>query len=188
MINKNHNSIYKVYYLKETDKIHSVHVFFGNNLDVPNPEELFKREPKNEAFKDKSTGLPIFNDDELSKILDDSNPIEVHFSNQQIHFDDSIGTIKLKIMQSFSNTFSLEQIYLFCMKEEMLNPTNIFQTLTQKNRLELTKVRLNNFLFNIHDKHGKKIDFNLPEKNVYDYDDILDLNIKDKEFLLTKVL
>ena len=145
----NRNSIYKVNHLIDKDNIKKIYVFFGNNLDVKNPDELFKRDPKNAAFTDKNSGLPIFTDEELAKILDKSKPIDVHFSKQQIHFDDSIGTIKLKILTEFSNTFSLEQIYLFCLKEESFNSTNIYQTLTQNNRLDLTRVRLNQFLLNM---------------------------------------
>jgi len=185
----NRNSIYKVNHLIDKDNIKKIYVFFGNNLDVKNPDDLFKSDPKNAAFTDKNSGLPIFTDEELAKILDKSKPIDVHFSKQQIHFDDSIGTIKLKILTEFSNTFSLEQIYLFCLKEESFNSTNIFQTLTQNNRLDLTRVRLNQFLLNIYkEDNGAPFNFSIPSKEIYDYDDILELNLNNKKFVVTKVL
>ena len=183
------NSIYKVNHLIDKDTIKTIYVFFGNNLDVKKPNELFKQDPKNAAFVDKVSGQLIFNDEEIVKILDKSKPIEVRFSKQQIHFDDSIGTIKLKILEEFPNAFSLEQIYLFCLKEEKLNSTNIYQTLTQNNRLELTKVRLNQFIINIYkEANGAPVNFNIPDKQVYTYDDILDMNLNGNSFLITKVL
>jgi len=184
-----HNSIYKVNHLIDKDTIKTIYVFFGNNLDVKKPTELFKQDPKNAAFVDKVSGQPIFDDEELAKILDKSKPIEVLFLKQQIHFDDSIGTIKLKFLAEFPNAFSLEQIYLFCLKEEKLNSTNIYQTLTQNNRLELTKVRLNQFIMNIYKQaNGAPVSFNIPDKQVYNYDDILDMNLNGNSFLIAKVL
>lgn len=183
------NSIYKVNHLVDKDTIKTIYVFFGNNLDVKKPNELFKQDPRNAAFVDKVSGQHIFNDEELAKILDKTKPIDVRFSKQQIHFDDSIGTIKIKILAEFPNSFSLEQIYLFCLKEEKLNSTNIYQTLTQNNRLELTKVRLNQFIMNIYkEANGAPVSFTVPEKQVYNYDDILDMNLNGNSFLLTKVL
>jgi len=184
----NHNSIYKVHHLIDKEKTKTIYVFYGNNLDVINPEELFKKDPKNAGFIDSSTKLPIFNDSELAKIQSSVNPIDVKFLKQQIHFDDSIGTIKLKLIEAISNTFSIEQIYLFCEKKELLNATNIYQTLTQKNRLELTKIRLDQFLLNVHDETGNSIVSQLPIKEVYTYDDILELNLANKQLTVSKVL
>ena len=61
-MSNNHNSIYKVHHLIDKETTKSIYVFYGNNLDVPKPEELFKRDPRNSAFIDPSTKLPIFND------------------------------------------------------------------------------------------------------------------------------
>jgi hypothetical protein len=181
------NPIYKVNHLKDAGSIAAIHVFYGASIEEDDLDDLFKRDPQNPAFIDKNTGLPIFNDDELKNIVEKQIP--VIFSEQQIHYDDSIGVIKLKIMAEFSNTFSLDEIYLFCMKDEVLNPANIYQTLTQNGRLPLTKVRLDQFILNIiYDENGKPVRFNIPDKEVYDYDDILALDVNGKQFSLTKVL
>ena len=181
------NPIYKVNHLKDAETIDAIHVFYGTNQDIDDLDELFKRDPQNPAFIDKNTGLPIFNSDELKNIVEKQIP--VFFSEQQIHYDDSIGVIKLKIMAEFSNTFSLDEIYLFCMKDEILNPANIYQTLTQNGRLPLTKVRLDQFILNvIYDKNGNPVRFDIPDKEIYDYDDILALDINGKQFSMTKVL
>ena len=156
------NSIYKINYLIDKDTIKAIYVFFGNHLDVQSPTELFKRDPRNVAFINKETGLPIFTEKEITAILRPEAPIDVYFSDQQIHFDDSIGTIKLKIVSEFSNTFSLEEIYLFCIKEETFNSTSVYETLTQNNRLDITKPRLNQFLLNIQSQgNGEPVKFTM---------------------------
>jgi len=181
------NPIYKVNHLLNSTTISEIRVFYGSYAETEDLNELFKRDPKNAAFIDKSTGLPIFNEMELRSILD--RQIPVVFSEQQIHYDDSIGVIKLKMMMEFSNTFSLDEIYLFCMKEEVLNPANIYQMLTQNGRLPLTRVRLDQFIVNvIFEDNGEPVRFDIPDKEVYDYDDILALNINGKKYTLAKVL
>ena len=179
---KNVSKVYKVNHLVDKNTIKNIFVFFGNNLDIPNPNELFIKDQKNVIFND------IFNEKELLKI--NENKTNVFFSKQQIHFDDSIGTIKTKILIEFKNIFSFEEIYLFCLKDENFNSTNIFQTLTQNNLLDLTKIRLNQFLKNIYnDSNGKPINFNIQEeKETYDYDDILQLKINNIDIQVTKSL
>ena len=174
------NPIYKVNYLNGTSSPHSILVFFGNNVDIEDPEELFKREPTNIVFKN------IFNKKEYQNIKEQNIPVK--FSKQQIHFDDTIGVIKMKIAIEFSKQISLEEIYMFCLKEETINPITLFQSLTQNNKLDLTRVRLDQFLFNVKDENGESIKFNIPEKDKYEYDDIMALNLTDKKYLINKVL
>ena len=173
--------VFKVNHLIDHETIDTIYVFFGKSLDIEDPTELFKTDPTNAAFQD------IFSQEELDNIAEQE--IKVVFSNQQIHFDDTIGIIKLKIINEFSNTFSIEQIYLFCMKEEQINPMNVYQLLTQKERLELTRIRLDQFLLNINkETTGEQVHFDIPEKEIYDYEDILNLNFKDKKYWVSKVL
>lgn len=182
------NFIYKINYLKE-NKIVSIHVFYGENVAVNgiNLDELFKTEPSNAAFIDSVSGIPIFNSEELTYISE--NNIPVNFTTQQIHYDDTIGTVKLKIIQAFGNTFSLEEIYLFCLKEEIFNPVSVYQTLTQNKKLPLTRVRLDQFLSNIiRNEQGEPIKFDIPDKEVYDYDDIITLQLEAKKLWVSKVL
>jgi len=181
------NFIYKVNYLKD-NKITSIHVFYGEpeEQDV-SLSELFESDPTNALFQDKASGQPIFNREELDYIKEKTIP--VHFSKQQIHYDDSIGTIKLKIISEFSNTFSLEELYLFCLKEETFSPDSVYQTLTQNKKLPLTRVRLYQFLSNlIRNEQGEPVNFQIPEKSVYDYEDILALHLSDYKFWVSKVL
>ena len=109
----NITEIIKVSLLKDENTIKTIYVFYGFHENIDTFEVLFKRDPRNIVFQNKGTGTPIFNDMELDQIK--ANKIEVKFSDQQIHYDDTIETIKLKIINEFSNTISVDEIYLFCL-------------------------------------------------------------------------
>jgi hypothetical protein len=188
--------IYKVNHLINKDTIDNIYVFYGDFPIDPNTEteinlnDLFKNEPKNNLFYPS-----IFNDEEISSI--EKNNIAVTFLSQRIYFDDSIGAVKIKInseISSISNKFfSLEEMYLFCMREETMNAVSIYETLTQNKRISLTKVRLYNFLLNIiRDNNGNNVNIKLPEninnKSVFDFEDIISLNINNKTFWVNKAI
>ena len=65
---------------------------------------------------------------------------------------------------------------------------NISFVLAVYNKLDLTKIRLNQFLLNLKDENGQPVNLHVPEKEIYDYDDILALDIIDKKFLINNVL
>ena len=71
--------IYKVTQLIGEKTIKAIHVFYGNNMDIEkekeDPNELFKRDPQNNAFIDPSTNLPIFNEEELKTINEQQIPV-----------------------------------------------------------------------------------------------------------------
>jgi len=181
--------IIKVNKIIGKDRIESIIVFWGTNLEIPNPTTLFNEfiesganseDPKYSAIKG------IFSKDELTNIS--TNRIPVTFTNQSIHIDDNIGTIKLKIFQAIGKNVGLDEIYLFCLRSERLNPITFYQNLTQNDRVPLTRARLDQMLYNIYDLNGKPIDFELPEKEKYSYDDILRLNLLDRDYLVARAL
>lgn len=181
------NEIIKINILVDENTIGEIHVFYGTHLEIDDLEKLFKRDPKNSAFINKTTGNPIFNDLELENIL--KNNIHVKFLDQQIHFDDSIGAIKMKIINGMSYLVSFDELYLFCLKREQFNPVIIYQSLTQNGRIPLTKIRLYQFILNIiYDDNKEPVKFNIPDKEIYDYDDILELNITEKFFIVSKTI
>ena len=136
--------IYKVNHLVENNKIDTIYVFYGDNPDITSSFEDVKRNNSIAEFKDPLSNELIFNEEELSTLRENPD-IKVVFSSQQIFSDDSIGVIKLKIVNEFGKTFSPEEIYMFCMKKETLNAVNIYKSLTQNNKMVLTKTRLNQF-------------------------------------------
>ena len=110
--------IYKVKSLVN-GSINTIYVFYGKKK-IENEEELFKQ---------------IFTDEENEEIKKDG--IKIKFSEQQIHFDDSIGTIKLKILNELKQEILLDEIYLYCQKIETLNAVSVYQSLTQNNKIQL---------------------------------------------------
>ena len=170
LINITNNKIYKLNYLVDGN-VNIIFVFYGKKNVSNGNNELFKE---------------VFTDQEIEKI--NSKNISVIFSEQMIHFDDSIGTIKIKILNELKKDISLEEIYLFCQKIETLHSVSLYQSLTQNKKIELTKIRLDQFLSNIvKEENGEK--FLLPEnKDVYSFDDILNMKIDGKKYVINKVL
>jgi len=164
-----YNPIYKVNYLVD-ETINTIFIFYGKNVKTENQEELFKK---------------IFTDSEIDKIH--SEKINIQFSDQQIHYDDTIGTIKIKILKELQKRTSLDEIYLFCQKQETVNSVQLYKSLTQNKKLELTDVRLDQFLSNIVTKD--KTTFHKPPlKDIYTFDDILEIKLENKMFTVDKVL
>ena len=197
ILNKMNNSIYKFNLLTNENTISKIYVFYGelysnnNDNNKVNLEELFKKDPKNKLFNDPYTDLPIFDENEINSI--NKNNITVEFSKQQIHIDDSIGIIKFKLMNEFSkNTFSTEEIYLFSLEEEEIDPINIYQELTKNNKTDLTEIKFKNFLSNIVEIKDNLIpypvNFNIQNKTTYTYDDIISLDFPGKKYLVSKIV
>ena len=173
---------------KGKDKIESIIVFWGTNLEIPNPTTLFnefiKSSKKN--LKKYSPIKDIFSKDELTNIS--SNNIPVTFTNQSIHIDDSIGVVKLKVFEAIGRSVSMDEIYLFCLKAEKINPITLYQNLTQRDRNPLTKVRLSQMISNIYGGDVSPIDFEMPVKPLYSFDDILRLNLMERDYFIAKAL
>ena len=171
--------IYKVAHLKN-NVIETLYIFFGNKTqsleyDKENLKKLFNENPNNSIFTEM-----------LDKnILEDliKNKTNVEFVNNTINEDDSIDTIKKKILLATNIDFSFYEIYLFIKQNTILNAVNVYQNLTQNNKLELTKLRLVEFLHNIN-----KSDLieSLEEKETYSFNDVMNLKINDREFLVNK--
>jgi hypothetical protein len=165
------NIIYKVKKLKN-DIIDTIYVFYGRKVEG---EDILKK---------------IFNDREYDDIK--KHNTKIIFSEQRIHPDDSIVTIKIKILNELTKyNISLEEIYLFCKKIETLNSVAIYQSLTQNKKIALTKLRLEQFLQNIDsDSNGNPISSIKydKDKEVYSYDDIFEMKLDNKEYIINKVL
>jgi len=165
------NIIYKVKNLKN-DKVDTIYVFYGKRDKQISEDELIKN---------------VFSDEEYDDIKQDNTKIV--FSEQRIHPDDSIATIKIKILNELANMdISLEEIYLFCKKVETLNSVALYQSLTQNKKIALTQIRLDQFIQNIDsDMEGNPLP-QLQDKEVYTYDDIFEMKLDNKEYIVNKVL
>jgi hypothetical protein len=172
IIHTNEESLDKLIKLKQlvNGSIKMIYVFNGD-ISQENDKRLYDK---------------IFTEEENQKI--NSNEITVKFSEQKIHFDDSIGTIKIKILNEFKKKIIFDEIYLYCQKEETLNAISVYQSLTHNKKLQLTKARLEQFMSNIvKDENGKKIK-QLEEKEIYTFDDIFEMNFANKKFIINNVL
>ena len=184
--------IFKVTKLIGKNKMGQIYVFFGNNLDIEgqDPNELFLQEKTKPIDTMNPAFLDIFDQDELTNI--NTNNIPVTFVNQSIHMDDTIGTIRLKIFEALGKTVPIEELYMFCLKTEPINPITMYQNLTQNDKIPLAKARLDAMLTNIYDKStGQPMDFKLDaevEDHIYTFDDILRLNLTDRDYLVDSCL
>jgi len=149
--------------------------------------------------------LQLFSDDQQRLMLDTFLPPPTfHQSSQQIHPDDSIRTIKKKLIHELgSNNVCYEEIYLFSNHPEKIPLLAAYQQITEKEpaklgkgatRLERQLVELENisteldkrtlgqFLFNL-----KQNDDQLEDKTFYQYEDLLPV-FNNKESMVSKSL
>ena len=147
--------IFKINKLSDKNVTDTIYVFYGSRFSElkENPNDIFDNDPTNKVFND------VFNKEELDYI--EQNKIEVIFIDKSIHIDDSIGVIKLKIFDIIQKDSSMSEIYLFCLKTEKLNPITVYQNLTQNDRLPLTKIRMDQLIFNLYDEDGEQMKFDL---------------------------
>ena len=172
---------FKVNKLTDKNITETIYVFYGSlDIDDEDPNDLFETNPLNKAFS------TVFDKEELDLIS--KHKIEVIFVDQFIHIDDSIGVIKLKICDAINKEASMSELYLFCLKSEKLNPVTVYQNLTQNDRLPLTKNRMNQVLLNLYDEDGTLMQFDLPDKSQYTFDDILKLDLTEKTYVVGKPL
>ena len=164
--------IYKVNHLVN-GKIDTIYIFYGSSInDKPFKEEIFKK-----AFTEKEYAII------------QTNNINVIISEQQIHLDDTIGSIKIKIVNEFKNQCALEEIYLFCEKFETLHTSSLYQSLIQNKKIDVTSGRLNQLLPNIvSSENGVPFNASLFAKDNYDYNDLLQLHIDNQTYVVNKML
>ena len=146
--------MFKIINIKNKENI-TIYIFLKTNQDL---NALFKKEPNNEIFKN------ISQEDKKHNII---------FVNEYIHPDDTINTIKKKIILAFNKDISYEEIYLFGIKSTILNKELIYNELSQNDRFEITKNVLSSYLLNLSTLNISDFE----SKNTYTYDDVLSLDI-----------
>lgn len=171
--------IYKVAHLKN-NIIETLYIYGGNKIpgaEYDNDElnKLFKENPQNNIFSE------ILEKNQIEEIIKNNTTVE--FVNDRINEDDSIETIKKKILLATNINFSFYEVYLFIKQNTKLNAVKVYQNLTQNNKLELTKIRLVEFLHNIN---KSELIESLEEKEIYSFNDVMNLKINDRDFLVNK--
>ena len=167
--------IYKIAYLKN-NKIDKLYVFIGNNLKESNEklQKIFKSDYNNKIFNN------IFSKD-FSKELRDKN-IEIEFLDAMLYSDDSIETIKKKLIKYANLELSFEEIYLFVKQKKQLDTKLIYENINDNG--EILREDIVTLYYNIEDIN---IDL-LKTKEIYNFNDLIKLNLDEKELLINTPL
>ena len=132
-------------------------------------------------------GAGIFSAQEWDTIQRESIPITL--VEAYLHSDDTLDTIKKKIVKHLHLELSTKELYLFGLREQVLNPAIIYNQLTQLDTLNLTQTRLCQYLLNIvpsgcqrrfggytaDDTSPNCEQFISEQKEVYEFDDFMAL-------------
>ena len=156
-------NVLKINHLEKED-IKKIYVFKGS-LDVTDDYTI--------------NGEPIFSEGEIDNIQSKNIPIEL--VDSYIHFDDTISTIK-KIIKYTELRVSTYELYLFAIKKSLLNPSTLFNQLTQMESTSLSQERLCEFILNIVpgdcDDGSEKQSCSIldTDKNVFTYEDFINIS------------
>ena len=88
-------------------------------------------------------------------------------TNQYLYLDDSIQTIKNKIIIALKYEYSYDEIYLFSTRDHEFDKTDLYNQINDSNE-NISKQNYENFMKNIND-------FDYEEKHFYTYDDLIHL-------------
>lgn len=114
----------------------------------------------------------LFSDLEIQEI--NLHKTQVLYSSQQIHKDDSIETIKYKILDAFHQnkiSLSYEELYIFAKTLCSLHLLKFYQEITKNDDVEFTSAMLGQLLINM-DFDDKDLVDSIPIKDKYTFDDL----------------
>ena len=142
--------LYKVHYL-DSSKTENKIIIFSNSKEPFNLNEMFS-------------------EDEILNI--ELNKIDVVFSSQQIYTDDTIRTIKKKIITEIgTNIISYPELYLFSKIATDMSLFQLYTSLTQDNKVPLDSVMLGQLLHNLGISDTDIIN-KIPVQDSYTYHDL----------------
>ena len=125
-------------------------------------------------------GEGIFSVQEWDTIRRESIPLTL--VEAYLHSDDTLDTVKKKIIKHLHLELSTKELYLFGLQKQLLNPAIIYNQLTQIDTLHLTQTRLCQYLLNIVPNGCQGLDtetncerFLSVQKDVYEFDDFMAL-------------
>jgi len=175
-----HSDIFKLHY-KDHIYIFCHSIFLFLKIEKKYKEEdlnrMFQEEPNNKIFS-------FFTQEEKEKY----KRYNLIFVNEQLYWDDTIETIKLKISMVL-DTISMFEMYLYCFKPYPIEPPLLYEVLTKNNSIDITKERLQTFLLNIVNKESlQPITFPSNEELHYDYQDIIALDLPNKEYYICSTI
>lgn len=161
------SKIYKVCSLDTHNDIKNMLVFGEYSDKDEDLNKLYNRDPTNSIFSN------IFSSKDLEIIK--INKIIPQFINEYLFLDDTIETIKKKVLQYLpEHTYS--GIYMFYETSITLTPEKVFELLTGNKKTYISQTDLFNFLINIEYENIHTVDI----KEAYNFNDIVALNINKK--------
>jgi len=124
----------------------------------------------------------IFSNIEKENI--ENEKIEIIYSNQLIHTDDSIRIIKTKILREIDqNKYAYEELCLFGNIKHTPNIYNLYNSITQNEKNVFTNDHMAQVIVNLNMEESA-INV-LPKKQKYLYEDLLQLQNTQQDFLLS---
>ena len=160
-------------------------------LENVSPDEL---ESQDEIIQNLILFQKIFSYSEIKNIIKFN--IDVLFSFECLYGDDTIETIKKKIISNIklAKQISFDEVYLFSKQGVMYTPTQLYNKLSNNDTKLVTKKSLMDFLTNSH-RYNLKQECELilhtdteELKDTYTYDDIIELFYKYKSSDIEKVI
>jgi hypothetical protein len=146
----------------------------GTTSKVVSLSELLILNPSHPVFRD------IFSKSEIEAITHTPS-INVVFLDEQLHLDDTIETIKKKIIYTTKDDLNLSfgEIYLFTKQVQYINTINAYKVLTSDGKLDITRPKLENFLLNIDNFYSNTNGVLDASKQSFVYSDIQSLKLDE---------
>ncbi len=140
--------VYKVYQVNENQKHSHIFIFNGNKQATLNLSDWFS-------------------EIEIADI--NLNNTKVVFSDEIIHYDDTIRTIKRKVLNAFgSATVSYPELYLYAKNTYQVDLFDIYQKVTHNDRYKFRSNMLAQLLQNLH--VDPTIIEQIPDQEAYTYE------------------
>ena len=134
------------------------------------------------VFSGDNNSNDIFSNIEKENIQNEN--IEVVYSKQQIHIDDSIRIIKTKILREIDvNKYSYDELCMFGNMKHTPNMYNLYNLLTQNEKNAFTSQTMAQLMINLNIDDSVINQIN--KKNKYLYEDLLQLQNIQNEYLLS---
>ena len=128
--------IYKVYH--NIDNCYPVvYIFAGSLIVNQSHSSLVELQDAYDMNPGASEFNNLFSNSELETINRCS--AKVIFLDEHIHIDDTIETIKKKLMKNIDDLI-FEEIYLYAKKTVTINSSELYSNLTLNNKLDLTQI------------------------------------------------
>jgi hypothetical protein len=157
--------MYKLYHI-DKNSAKSIYIFKGYNHTDDYKEEIDDKKVLNK-YLDKEDFM--------------SHDTKVFLINDALYEDDTIDFIKRKICKAMDVKYGFDELYLFGYVENKVTNKDIYNILSQNDTIDITYARLFQYLSNFYNIDLSTIDLG---KDVYTFDDIISLNIEEKELVM----